>query len=84
MEHGTFPFPSCDENRSIVGHGGGGHGTDISQMEVGLLEEWKAGCAVRDNTLVQKLCRTLENILGDISLAVEDDDSLSSIQMKLK
>ena len=36
-------------------------------MEVGLLaREWKAQYAVRDETsLVQKLCETLENILGD-------------------
>jgi hypothetical protein len=37
-----------------------------SDMEVGLLaREWKAQYDVRDETLVQKLCETLENILGD-------------------
>jgi len=40
--------------------------TDISEIEVGLLEtEWKAKHAVRDETLVQKLCDTLQDILGD-------------------
>ena len=40
--------------------------TDISLIEVPLVErEWKANHAVRDNTLVQKLCNTLETILGE-------------------
>ena len=45
--------------------------TDVSQFEVGMLEiEWKAGHAVRDDNLVQKLCKAFEDILGDIRLAV--------------
>ena len=31
--------------------------------------EWKAGHAVRDDILVQKLCWSLEDILGNIPLA---------------
>ena len=31
--------------------------------------EWKAGHAVRDDNLVQKLCKGFEDILGDIRLA---------------
>ena len=34
-----------------------------------LEREWKAGHAVRDHTLVQKLCQALEDILGAIPLA---------------
>lgn len=70
-EHAAFTFPLCDESRST------GTNSDISPTEVGLLErEWKAEHAIRDSTLVQKLCRTLENILGEISLATDDEDSL--------
>ena len=51
--------------------------TDISQFDVGLLErEWKAGHAVRDDTLVQKLCQTLKDILGDTPLAAGAENYL--------
>jgi hypothetical protein len=71
LEHAKFPFPQqhpnipfhqLDEDTSV--------GTaDISQIEVGLLRpEWKANHAVRDDALVQKLCHTLEDILGETVL----------------
>ncbi|KIL58501.1 hypothetical protein M378DRAFT_170490 [Amanita muscaria Koide BX008] len=59
VEYAKFPFPHHDEPRTM-------DTTDISEIAIGLLErEWKARHAVRDNHLVQKLCHSLENILGD-------------------
>jgi len=60
VEHAMFPFPKPDEARSI-------DSTDVSEIEVGLLKtEWKAKhSAMRDDTLVQKLCDTLQDILRD-------------------
>ena len=53
--------------------------TDISLIEVGLLEkEWKANHAVRDNTLIHKLCSTLKNILGDTLFEPDDENQLLS------
>ncbi|KIL55381.1 hypothetical protein M378DRAFT_634291 [Amanita muscaria Koide BX008] len=72
VEHATFPSPQPNEGLSAGT-------TDISQLEVPLLErEWKANHAVRDNTLVQKLCNTLENILGDTLLAADAENQLLS------
>jgi len=72
VEHAKFPFPRPDECRTAGT-------TDISAFEVGLLErEWKAGDAVRDDTLVQKLCRTLKTILGDTPVAAGDENYLLS------
>ena len=70
VEHAKFPFPlpTSNEDRTVGI-------TDISQLEVGLLErEWKAGHAVRDDTLVQKLCQTLKDILGDTPLAADAEN----------
>lgn len=62
VEHAKFPFPHPDELKSMGT-------TDISEFEVGLFEQqWRAGRAVRDDTLIQKLCHSLENILGDTPL----------------
>ena len=72
VEHAKFPFPQPNEGPSAGT-------TDISLIEVPLLErEWRANHAVRDNTLVQKLCSTLENILGDTLLAVDAENQLLS------
>ena len=63
VEHAKFPFPPPNEHRTV-------DTTDTSQFEVGKLErEWKAGRAVRDDTLVQKLCQILKDILGDTPLS---------------
>ena len=63
VEHAKFPFPTLDEKLSAST-------TEISTFEVQSLEiDWKAKLAVRDDTLVQKLCNTLEVILGDAPLA---------------
>ena len=63
VENAKFPFPHPDEDGSV-------DTTDVSQFELGMLErEWKAGHAVRDDTLVQNLCQTLRDILGDTLLA---------------
>jgi hypothetical protein len=70
VEHAMFPFPHPNEDRSAGT-------TDVSQFEVGMLErEWKAGHAVRDDTLVQKLCQVLEDILQDTPLASGAEDHL--------
>jgi hypothetical protein len=70
VKHAKFPFPSPDENRTVGT-------TDISHLEVGLLEkEWKAGYAVRDDDLVQKLCDSLKNILGDTALLANPKKAL--------
>jgi hypothetical protein len=62
VEHAKFPFPPLNEHLSSST-------TDISALDVDLLEiEWKAKLAVRDDTLVQKLCDTLQDILGDAPL----------------
>ena len=70
VEHAKFPFPQPEEDQSAGT-------TDVSHIEVALLErEWKANHAVRDNNLVQKLCTTLENILGDTLLAADAKNQL--------
>ena len=70
VEHAKFPFPPPNEDRTA-------RTTDISQFEVALLErEWKAGHAVRDDTLVQKLCQTLKDILGDTPSAAGAENYL--------
>jgi hypothetical protein len=70
LQHAKFPLPHPDEDRSVGT-------TDISEIEVGLLErEWKANHAVRDDTLVQKLCHTLKNILGESLLAADAESYL--------
>ena len=70
VEHAKSPFPPLDEPKSLGT-------TDISTLDVNLLEtEWKAKVAVRDNTLVQKLCHTLGNIVGDTPLAARAENYL--------
>lgn len=72
VEHAMFPSPQPNEDSST-------DITDISLVEVPLLErEWKAKHAVRDNTLVQKLCSTLENVLGDTLLSADAENQLLS------
>ncbi|KAF8704494.1 hypothetical protein AX14_013942 [Amanita brunnescens Koide BX004] len=73
VEHATFPFPQPNEDLSTSS-------ADISPLEVPLLEEeWKAKHAVRDDTLVQKLCNTLKNILGGTSLTVDTENQFLSV-----
>ena len=70
VESAMFPFPQPTEDRTA-------DTTDVSQFEVGMLErEWKAGHAVPDDTLVQKLCDALEGILGDTPLKADDENFL--------
>lgn len=70
VEHALFPFPRLPGNKSYAI-------TDISILDVDLLEtEWKAKLAVRDDTLVQKLCDALEDILGDAPSADRADNYL--------
>ena len=73
VEHAMFPFPQPSNEGPSVDT------TDISLVEGPLLErEWKANHAVRDNTIVQKLCSTLENILGDTLLPADAENQLLS------
>ena len=66
-----FPFPQPNEDRSA------GTTTNVSQLEVGMLErEWNAGHAVRDDTLVQKLCQALKDILGPTPLEADAEHYL--------
>ena len=70
VQHAMFPFPHPSEDRTAGT-------TDISQFEVGMLErEWKAKHAIRDDTVVQKLCQALKNILGDTPLVAGADNYL--------
>jgi hypothetical protein len=70
VEHAKFPFPPLSEDISSST-------TDISALDVSLLEiEWKAKLAVRDDTLVQKLCDTLQDILEDAPLTEFGKDYL--------
>lgn len=70
VDHAKFPFPRPDELQAAGT-------TDISEFEIALLKtEWKANHAVRDEGLVQKLCHTLENILGNTVLTVHAQDKL--------
>ncbi|KAM6493293.1 hypothetical protein JOM56_011427 [Amanita muscaria] len=79
VEHAKFPFPRPDESRTAGA-------TDISEFDVARLEpEWKARHAVRDDSLVQKLCHSLENILGDTPLAAGSENyMLASFSPKLQ
>jgi hypothetical protein len=70
VEHAKFPFPPTVESRSLTS-------TAVSVFDTGLLKrEWKAGYAVRDNELAEKLCQNLEHILGDTPLTLGDEKSL--------
>jgi hypothetical protein len=70
VERAKFPFPPLNEHLSSST-------SDISALDVGLLEiEWKAKLAVRDDNLVQKLCKTLQDILGDAPLAEDAENYL--------
>jgi hypothetical protein len=70
VEHAKFPFPETDENGAV-------NTTDISPYDVGLLEpQWKAEHAVRDSMLVQKLCRTLEDVVGEADVPNEREERL--------
>jgi hypothetical protein len=67
-QRAKFPFPDTGAIRSAGT-------TDISDFSL-LEEQWKAQHAVRDENLVQKLCFTLKNILGDASLSVDAENYL--------
>jgi hypothetical protein len=72
VANAKFPFPDTNDSRT-------GGTTDISLLDVSLLDkQWRAGHAVRDDTLVQKLCRVLKTILGGTPLAARDASHLLS------
>ena len=66
----TCKFPALDGHLSSST-------ADISTVDADSLEtEWKAKLAVRDDTLVEKLCDVLKCILGDAPLAEGAKDYL--------
>jgi hypothetical protein len=79
VDHAKFPFPRLSEALSSST-------TDISILDVDLLEtKWKPKLAVRDDTLVQKLCDALKNILGDAPLAeVAENYLLASFSPRIQ
>jgi hypothetical protein len=53
VEHAKFPFPEPSTGDTAAS-------TDISSVEVGLLDDqWRAIHAVRDDDVAKKLCDTL-------------------------
>jgi hypothetical protein len=78
VKHAKFYFPELDETKSV-------YTTDISSLEVGKLDpHWKAKHAVRDDTLVRKLCGILQNILGDMVLPAGSEGLLATFSPKLE
>jgi hypothetical protein len=79
VKHAKLPFPPLSECLSSST-------TDISTLEVDSLEiEWKAKLAVRDDTLVQKLCGTLQEILEDAPLTEDGkNDLLASFSPRIQ
>lgn len=74
VNHAKFPFPKIVEDKYASSI------TDISFLEVGMLApDWKAQFAVRDENLLQKLCQTLEDILGDTHIPDGCEDHLLSM-----
>lgn len=72
VEHAKFPFPAPVENGTVTT-------TDVSDLQIGLLtQEWRAQYAVRDETLVQKLCQTFKEIIGDALIPDGSEDQLLS------
>ena len=70
VEHAKFPFPISEELESPSP-------TNISSFEIGILErEWKATHALRDDSLLQNLCDSLQNILGDTVLDADTQNRL--------
>jgi hypothetical protein len=74
IKHAKFPFPHLDADRDRLRTA---DSTDVSQFQIGLLQQqWKATHAVRDDALVQKLCQTLQTILGDTPLEPDTENYL--------
>jgi hypothetical protein len=72
LKNALFPFPEPEGTESTTIST-----AEISQIEAGMLErEWKANYAMRDDGLVQKLCQTLQVILGDTILPAGAKDYL--------
>lgn len=68
----VFPFPDMSEDRYA-------NSADISFYEAShLAPEWKAEFAVQDETLIQKLCDTLDGIMGDTLLSSDSERVLLS------
>ena len=69
-EHAKFPFPDVVENGEV-------NTTNLSPFDVGLLApEWMAQYAVRDENLIHKLCRCLEDMVRDKNIPDEVEEQL--------
>ena len=78
LEHAKFLFPPD------TGESGSASSADISDVEVGYItQSWRAKYAMRDETLVENLCLTLEKILGDATIGVPQDILLSQFGRRL-
>jgi hypothetical protein len=78
VKHAKFYFPEPDETKAVGS-------TGISSDEVGQLHpHWKAKYAVRDDTLVPKLCATLRDILGDMILPAGSEGLLAFFSPQLE
>ncbi|KAH9043887.1 hypothetical protein EDB85DRAFT_1855365 [Lactarius pseudohatsudake] len=73
-EHATFPFPRLPDR------GGHPNSAEISEIIAGQITPlWKAKHAIRDDRLPEKLCTSLEDILGDTPFPHEWEDRLLSM-----
>lgn len=73
-EHATFPFPRLPDR--------GRHpsSAEISEIIAGQITPvWKGKHAIRDDRLPEKLCTSLEDILGDTPFPHESEDQLLSM-----
>ena len=69
-EHAKFPFPKHYEYQNASS-------TLPSILEVSQVDpKWKAKYAICDNALAQKLCGTLDSILGDAVLSKGAQENL--------
>ena len=70
VEHALFPFPEPKQTRFIAS-------TDLFALKIARLNlNWKAKYAVKDNMLVHKHCKALQDILGDHELSAASKDYL--------
>ena len=73
VEHAMFPSPVTDETKSRGT-------TEISKLDVGNLEtKWKATHAMKDDSLIPKLCQALQDILGDMELSAVAENHLRGL-----
>ena len=76
LENAKFPFPSTTRSNYTSS-------ADINPLDIGSIpEKWKARYTVPDVTLVQKLCQTLDAILGDTPIEFSTNDMYKQIELE--